>query len=423
MTSRRVVVTGLGLITPLGVGTSYNWQQLINGISGIKQLDGPLYKQMPCRVAGLIPRGNQDHELDLDKHFSSSGLRSMTKATAYALIAAQEALEDANWLPEEEGALESTGVAVGLGMVDLDEIQEAGKAIEKKYNKLNPFFVPKILTNMPAGQISIKYKFQGPNHAVSTACATGCHAIGDAFRFIKNNDADVMVCGGTEASVSPLGIAGFCRLRALSTNFNDSPQHSSRPFDKDRDGFVMGEGAGILVLEEMNHAIQRNAKIYGEILGYGLSGDGFHITSPRNDGKGGEKVMKKALNEARVNISSVKYINAHATSTPVGDKIEVQAIKRVFGSHAENIKVSSTKGATGHLLGAAGAVEAIFTVLACHSGLVPPTINLNNPSPELDLDFVPITSVPWIQSDPLRIALCNSFGFGGTNACICISSY
>ncbi|MCL4119885.1 UNVERIFIED_CONTAM: hypothetical protein GTU68_059523 [Idotea baltica] len=325
-------------------------------------------------------------------------------------------------MPKETKSLERTGVAIGMGMVDLLDVQATSKALEKRYSQVSPYFVPRILTNMPAGQVSIKYGFQGPNHSVSTACATGCHAIGDAFRMIKYNDADVMVCGGTEASVSPLGIAGFCRLRALSTKFNEAPEEASRPFDIRRDGFVMGEGAGILVLEEYGHAVKRKANIYAEILGYGMSGDAHHITAPRKDGVGATRAMKRALEEGGVKVSDVGYINAHATSTPLGDEIEVTAIKNLFGDHAHDLSVSSTKSATGHLLGAAGAVESIFSILACHAGYIPPTINLDEPSPSLDLDFVANEAKPWLQTKPLRIALSNSFGFGGTNACICISS-
>lgn len=377
---------------------------------------------MPCRVAATVPRGKEEGQLDLSKHFSPSDLRTMTPAIAYALVAAQEAIENAGWKPECPTEQERTGVAVGMGMVDLDDVLTTGQALQQKYSKVSPYFVPRILTNMAAGQISMKYSFQGPNHSVSTACATGAHAIGDAFRFIKHGNADVMVCGGTEASITPLGIAGFCRLRALATNFNDDPERASRPFDAKREGFVMGEGAGILVLEELEHALKRNANIYGEILGYGLSGDAHHYTAPREDGKGALRAMKMAIEEAQVSLEDVRYINAHATSTPLGDAIEVTAIKSLFEEHAENLHISSSKGAMGHLLGAAGAVEAIITLLACHAGYIPPTANLEEPSQGLDLDFVPLESKAWLQMADRRIALTNSFGFGGTNATLCIAS-
>ncbi|KAK7080966.1 hypothetical protein SK128_018976 [Halocaridina rubra] len=419
---RRVMVTGLGLVTPLGIGAPQNWLQITAGKAATTLLTDPRYAQMPCRVAATIPKGKGEGQLDLSSYFSPSDLRTMTPAIAYALIAAQEAIRDAIWTPENNVDQERTGVAVGMGMVDLDDVTATGRALQEKYSKVSPFFVPRILTNMAAGQISMKYSFQGPNHSVSTACATGAHAIGDAFRFIKYGDADVMVCGGTEASITPLGIAGFCRLRALATKFNDCPEKASRPFDSQRCGFVMGEGAGMLVLEEFDHAVKRGASIYGEILGYGLTGDAYHYTAPREDGKGAIRAMLRAIEEAHVKPEDIQYINAHATSTPVGDVIEVEAIKSLFGQHAENLHVSSTKGATGHLLGAAGAVEGIFTVLACHAGYIPPTANLEKPEDGLNLDFVPLEAKPWLQMADKRIALSNSFGFGGTNACLCISS-
>lgn len=377
---------------------------------------------MPCRVAAIVPRGSGEGELDISSHFNSSEMRAMTPAISYGLVAAQEAIENAKWKPDDPKEREKTGVAVGMGMVDLDDVVTTGQCLQQKYSKVSPYFVPRILTNMAAGQISMKYSFQGPNHSVSTACATGAHAVGDAFRFIKYGDADVMVCGGTEASINPLGIAGFCRLRALATKFNDCPERASRPFDLQRGGFVMGEGAGMLVLEEYEHARKRGANIYGEILGYGLSGDAYHYTAPREDGKGAVRAMARAIEEAQVELEDILYINAHATSTPLGDAIEVQAIKSLFKNHAQNIHISSTKGATGHLLGAAGAVEAIFTVVTCHAGYIPPTANLEHPEPGLDLDFVPQEAKAWLQASDRRIALTNSFGFGGTNACLCIGS-
>ncbi|KAK3868687.1 hypothetical protein Pcinc_025943 [Petrolisthes cinctipes] len=419
---RRVVVTGLGLVTPLGVGAPQNWLQLTAGKVATAALTDPQYSQMPCKVAASVPRGNDMGQLNTEAHFSLSELRTMTPATSYALVAAKEALWDANWQPEDQREKERTGVAVGMGMVDLNDVIATGQALQNRYSKVSPYFVPRILTNMAAGQIGMKYGFQGPNHSVSTACATGAHAVGDAFRFIKYGDADVMVCGGTEASITPLGIAGFCRLRALATKFNDIPEEASRPFDSQREGFVMGEGAGILVLEEYEHAKQRNARIYAEILGYGLSGDAYHHTAPREDGQGAVRAMQGALREAGVQLHDVRYINAHATSTPLGDAIELQAIKTVFKDNTKDLYVSSVKGAIGHLLGAAGAVEAILTAISCHAAYLPPTANLDNPPPDIDMDLVPREAKAWLQDSHRRVALTNSFGFGGTNASLCISS-
>lgn len=332
----------------------------------------------------------------------------------------------ADWTPKSDIELNRTGVAVGMGMVDLDSVCEAFEALQSdKYNRVSPHFVPKILTNMAAGQISIKYGFRGPNHSVSTACATGAHAIGDSMSFIRNGHADVMLCGGTEACISPLSIAGFCRLRALNTNSNDQPLKASRPFDRDRNGFVMGEGASILVLEELQHAIKRNAEIIGEICGYGLSGDASHITSPHPDGIGAFLAMKNALSDAKLMPNDISYVNAHATSTPIGDAIEANAIKRLFEGHTNDVYVSSTKGHHGHLLGAAGNLETVFTILACRDQKIPPTLNLDNiPDSMQCLKLVCNKPVAWnIDNKKKRMALKNAFGFGGTNASLCISSY
>ncbi|KAL9698652.1 hypothetical protein quinque_002093 [Culex quinquefasciatus] len=327
----------------------------------------------------------------------------MARATALALIAAKEALDGAKWTPEDVDSCQRTGVAIGMGMIDLMDVCETNEALKKGYNR---------------------YGFRGPNHSVSTACATGAHSIGDAFRFIRYGDADVMVCGGAEASISPLGIAGFCRLRALSTSFNEEPQKSSRPFDAAREGFVMGEGSAILVLEELEHAKARGADIAGEILGYGLSGDASHLTAPREDGTGAMLAMSRALKDAHLSPKDIGYVNAHATSTPIGDAIEARSIRTLFNGTSERVAVSSTKGAHGHLLGAAGNLEALFTVLACLKGKLPPTINLETIPEEMqDMNLVPNEAQDWNPSSGRRIALKNSFGFGGTNACLCIAEY
>ncbi|XP_052757499.1 3-oxoacyl-[acyl-carrier-protein] synthase, mitochondrial [Galleria mellonella] len=410
---RRVVVTGLGVVCPLGTGTKLTWDNLLKGHCGIVSLEGEEYSKLPCRVAGVIPT---QKDSEVAKALSRANLKSMAPATCLALLATSEALSDAKWFPNTDGDKENTGVALGMGMIDLKDVCDTNEALKLGYNKVSPFFVPRILPNMAAGQISIKYGFRGPNHAVSTACATGAHSIGDAFRFIRNGDADVMVCGGAESCISPLAIAGFCRLRALSTSFNDEPARSSRPFDKKRDGFVMGEGAAVLILEEYEHALMRNAKMYAEILGYGLSGDASHITTPREDGSGAVLSMSRAIKDSNIKNEQITYINAHATSTPIGDGIESTAIKALFKEHSSKIKISSTKGAHGHLLGAAGNLEAVFTILACYHGILPPTLNLEEPVD--DLCYI-LKSKKW--NSEKRVALKNSFGFGGTNASLCIA--
>ena len=344
----------------------------------------------------------------------------------YALAASEEALASSNWKPSTEIESQRTGVAIGTGMVDLETIAETSKTLsEKGYRRVSPYFVPKILTNMATGHVSIKYGFQGPNHAVSTACTTGAHAIGDSFRLIRNGDADVMICGGTEAAINPVAVAGFSRARALSTLFNHSPEKASRPFDKHRDGFVIGEGAGILVLEELQHALKRNANIIGEILGYGLSGDAHHMTAGKEDGTGAYLSMKAALRDSHIDYNDVQYVNAHATSTPIGDAIENRAIKKCFGDHAHNLKISSFKGSLGHLLGAAGAVETALTLLAIKNNIIPPTMNLDELDPEFEFDYVPNEAISFeLPKDKhKRIAIKNSFGFGGTNASLCLGEY
>lgn len=413
---RRVVVTGLGIVSPLGIDVATSWKNLISGVCAIKKLSDPAYEKLPCQIAARL------NDFDVKNYFSKSDLKSMSIATVYAIVATQEALKSSNWHPDDETGKQRTGVAVGMGMVDLADVCETYEALKQGYNRISPFFVPRILPNMAAGQISIRHGFQGPNHSVSTACATGAHSIGDAYRFICHGDAEVMVAGGTEACINPLSIAGFCRLRALSTT--KDPMKASRPFDKARNGFVMGEGSAVLILEELQHAKLRNAPILAEILGYGVSGDASHLTAPREDGMGAVLVMSRAISDAGVKSSDVSYINAHATSTPVGDIIEAKAIKNLFKEHSKDLKISSTKGAHGHLLGSAGNLETAFTVMAIREKIIPPTLGFDATEDEVaDLNFVPNVAQEWKASTKRRIALKNSFGFGGTNACICISEY
>jgi len=438
-----VVVTGFGLVTPLGVGVAPTWRRLLAGQSGVVSLDGEdEFRRLPCRLAARVPTtttttqkedgGVGDGCFRESDHVSSSDRRTMSLATLYALVAAKEALEMAKWIPKTEEETHRTGVAVGTGMIDLQDAAQQGglfahgsedqKSQGIPFRKLHPYYIPRILINMGAGRISLKYGFKGPCHAVSTACATGAHAIGDAFRFLRNGDADVMICGGSEAPINPVSIAGFAKIRALSTGFADQPARSSRPFDRRRSGFVMGEGAGICVLERLDHALSRGATIHAEVFGYGLSGDAHHITAPHDSGDGAFRAMSAALKEARMTPVDVTYVNAHATSTPLGDAAESRAITKLFGAE-QNVAVSSVKGAFGHLLGAAGAVEGITAMLACEHGLIPPTLNLEEVDEEFASTLDHVVDRPRSWNNGVRIALNNSFGFGGTNACICLGNY
>ncbi|MEI8393846.1 MAG: beta-ketoacyl-ACP synthase II [Rhodospirillaceae bacterium] len=419
---RRVVVTGLGLVTPLGVGHENVWSKLIRSESGIRPLQGFDVSDLPSKIGGQVPKGETASGLfNPDAYVPPKDQRKMDDFIIFAMGAAHEAVRDAGWQPTDEESLERTGVMIGSGIGGLPNIAEGALILkEKGPRRVSPFFIPAALINLASGHVSIEYGFKGPNHSVVTACSTGAHAIGDAARLIQWEDADVMIAGGAEAAVSRLGIAGFAAARALSTGFNDTPERASRPYDKDRDGFVMGEGAGVVVLEELEHAKRRGAHIYAEIVGYGMSGDAFHITSPPPDGNGGFRSMRNALKRAGLAPEDIDYINAHGTSTPLGDEIELGAVKRLFGQAIETVSMSSTKSSIGHLLGAAGAVEAIFSIKAMNAGLVPPTLNLENPSEScLGVDLVP--KVP--RERKVRAALSNSFGFGGTNASLVFKAF
>jgi len=411
---RRVVVTGMGLVTPLGIGLERNWRNLTEGESGIRAIESFEVSDLPSKIAGQVPRGDTASGLfNADDWVAPRDQRKMDGFIVFALAAAAQAVEDAGWLPNSEEACERTGVMIGSGIGGLPGITEGAVTVhERGPRRLTPFFIPANLINLASGNVSIRYGFTGPNHAVVTACSSGAHAIGDAARLIMLDDADVMVCGGTEAAICRLGLAGFAAARALSTGFNHDPPRASRPWDRERDGFVIGEGAGILVLEEYAHAKRRGAKIYAEVIGYGMSSDAFHLTAPSEDGKGACRSMRNALKRAGLAPDKIDYINAHGTSTPLGDEVELGAVKRVFGGHAYELSMSSTKSAIGHLLGAAGSVEAIFSILAIRDGVVPPTLNLDNPSPSCDIDLVPKHA----KRREVRYALSNSFGFGGTNA-------
>ncbi len=413
---RRVVVTGMGIACPLGISVPYVWKRLIEGKSGINAIQSFDTTELTAKIAGQVPPGTKEAGgLDLGEWIPVKDQKKMDRFIHLAIVAAVEAIEDSGWAPETEDDQCATGVMIGSGIGGLQTIYEASVLVhEGRARRLSPFFIPSALINLASGHVSIRYGFKGPNHSAVTACATGVHAIGDAARLIMWGDADVMVAGGAEGAVNPLGIAGFCASRALSTGFNDRPQQASRPWDRDRDGFVMGEGAGVLVLEELEHAKARGATIYGEVCGYGLSGDAHHITAPADGHAGAFRAMKAALKNGHVDVAEIDYVNAHGTSTPLGDDLELDAVERLFGDHASHVAMSSTKSATGHLLGAAGAIEAIFSLLAIRDGVAPPTLNLDNPSRDSRIDRVANTA----QERKIDVVLSNSFGFGGTNASV-----
>jgi len=418
---RRVVVTGMGMLTPLGCGVETTWARLLKGESGAKKIDHIEVSDIACQIACVIPRGDgSDGTYNPDHWMEPKEQRKVDDFIVYAMCAARQALDDAGWKPETDEDQDASGVLIGSGIGGIEGIAETAVLMhERGPRRVSPFFIPGRIINLAAGYVSIEFGLKGPNSAVVTACSTGAHAIGDAGRMIALGDADVMVAGGTESPVNRMALAGFSALRALSTHFNDDPTRASRPYDKDRDGFVMGEGAGVVVLEELEHAKTRGAKIYAELTGYGLSGDAYHITAPAPDGNGAFRCMNMAIKRAGISAGDIDYINAHGTSTPLGDEIELGAVQRMVGNAAGRISMSSTKSCIGHLLGAAGAVEAIFSILAIRDGVAPPTINLDNPSVETPIDLVPHQA----RKREISTTLSNSFGFGGTNASLIFRRY
>ncbi|MEG3618933.1 beta-ketoacyl-ACP synthase II [Magnetovibrio sp. PR-2] len=419
---RRVVVTGLGMVSPLADGVEHSWNKLINAQSGIAAIESFDVSDIPAKIAGQVPMGEGEGLFHADDYITPKERRRVDDFIVYGMAAAQQAVQDSGWKPEEDEDQFRTGVLIGSGIGGLPEIARGAKTVDCEegggVRRLSPFFIPASLINLVSGQVSIKYGFKGPNHAVVTACSTGAHAIGDAARLIMLDDADVMVAGGAEAACCRIGMAGFSQAKALCTSYNDDPTAGSRPWDKDRDGFVMGEGAGVVVLEELEHAKARGAKIYAEVVGYGLTGDAYHITAPTPDGNGAFRCMTAAMKRAGMNPEDIDYVNAHGTST-MADVIELGAVKKAFGPAVDNISMSSTKSAIGHLLGAAGAVEAIFSILAVKNGIVPPTLNLDNPDEGCDIDLVPHQA----KERKVRAALSNSFGFGGTNASLIVKAF
>jgi 3-oxoacyl-[acyl-carrier-protein] synthase II len=415
---RRVVVTGLGMVTPLGCGVDTTWTRILNGESGARKIDTFEVADLASRIACVIPRGDgSDGTFNPDQWMEPKDQRKVDDFIIFAMAAARQALDDANWHPSTEEDKCATGTLIGSGIGGLSGIADTALLLkERGPRKVSPFFIPGRLINLASGYVSIEHGLKGPNHSVVTACSTGAHAIGDGARLIALGDADVMVAGGTESPICRLAMAGFCAARALSTAYNETPEKASRPYDKDRDGFVMGEGAAVVVLEEYEHAKKRGAKIHAEITGYGMSGDAYHITSPAPDGDGAFRSMSAAIKRAGIAVSDLDYINAHGTSTQLGDEIELSAAERLLGNAASKVSMSSTKSSTGHLLGAAGSIEAIFSILAIRDNIAPPTINLDNPSVETAIDLVPQKP----RQREINVALSNSFGFGGTNASLVI---
>jgi len=422
---RRVVVTGLGIISPFGVGLEYNWESLISGKSGIRKIKGFDASDITSQVAGEVPMAEEDNApawaFDINKYIETKEQKKMDKFIHFGYAAASDAIADSGWIAESEEDKCRTGVLIGSGIGGLPNIQDTTILTQEKGpRRISPFFIASSLINLVSGQVSIKHGYKGPNHAVVTACASGTHAIGDAYRLIMLDDADVMVAGGTESAVCKIGVGGFAASKALSTKRNDEPEKASRPYDKDRDGFVIAEGAGVLVLEELEHAKARGAKIYGEIIGYGLSGDAYHVTAPAPDGNGGLRAMQAAVKRAGIKTCEIDYINTHGTSTPTGDDIELKGLKTLLGDDASKVSISSTKSSVGHLLGAAGAVEAVFCLKAMEHNIVPATLNLDNPSDEAEgLDLTPLKP----KARELNIVMSNSFGFGGTNASLIFKKY
>ena len=414
----RVVVTGIGMVTPLAYKTKDTWQRLIEGHSGINKITSFNTEDLNVKIAGQIPTVDEKYGFNPDNHLEKKDQRKVDDFIVYAMAAADQAIEDSGWEAKQEEDYLRAGVLVGSGIGGLQSIAKANETLnEKGPKRMSPFFIPSCLINLASGQISIKHGLKGPNHSVVTACSTGAHAIGDAARLIRSGEADIMLAGGAEAAVSRLGIAGFAAARALSTNFNNSPEEASRPWDQARDGFVMGEGAGVVVLETLEKAKKRGAKIYAEIKGYGLSGDAYHITAPAEDGDGGYRAMKNAITNGKLNLEDIHYVNAHGTSTPLGDEIELSAVAKLFKNTLNTVSMSSTKSSIGHLLGAAGAVEAIFSILAVYNGIIPPTLNLKSPCIDpLPIDLVPLEA----REKNIDLALSNSFGFGGTNASLIV---
>ncbi len=415
MSARRVVVTGIGLVTPLGIDVKASWSGIINGKSGIKTITNFDTTNFACKIAGIVDRS--ENGFNPENFIDPRSIHKMDLFIQYGIAAAIEAIEDSGWKATDESSADRTGLILGSGIGGLGTIEETSiKMYQEKLGKVSPFFIPASLINLLSGHVSIKYGFTGPNQAVTTACSTSAHAIGDAMRMIQYGNVDVMIAGGAEAPITPAGVAGFISARALATKYNDTPEIASRPWDQERDGFVMGEGAGIVVLEEYEHAITRGAKIYAEIIGYGSTGDAYHITSPHPEGKGAYKAMVNALSDAKIDAGKIDYINAHGTSTPVGDTIELLAVQKLFLEANPKILMSSTKSSTGHLLGATGSMELIFSILALQDQVAPPTLNLHKPVEEAKIDLVPLEA----KKAKMNYALSNSFGFGGTNASLIV---